>query len=87
MRIRPLVVSAMLAVGLVAAGGAVSAATAESTAVAAACKYRRVGNVWKCVTPGSFCPKAARLKIGYGKNGKRYRCVRYANGKWRWKRA
>jgi hypothetical protein len=54
----------------------------------AACTYRRVGQSWKCITPGAYCPKAAHLKIGYAKvTGKRYRCSRYANGQWRWKRA
>lgn len=88
MRIRSILASAMLAVGLVAAAGAVSAASAESTTAVAACKYRRAGSVWKCITPGAYCPKAAHGRYGYDKyKNRRYRCVKYPNGKWRWKRA
>lgn len=62
--------------------------TAVSAEVASACKYRRTGNVWRCVTPGAYCPRAAHGRYGYAKStGKRYRCVRYSSGKWRWKRA
>jgi hypothetical protein len=95
-RIRPLLTAAALAAGLLAAPGLATAAAADATMVAghahasagAACTYRRVGNTWRCVTPGAYCPKAAHLKIGYAKvTGKRYRCSRYANGQWRWKRA
>lgn len=96
MRIRPLLTAAALAAGLIAAPG-ISTAAAADTAMAAghthavgaaACTYRRVGNSWRCITPGAYCPKAAHLKIGTDKyNGRRYRCVRYANGQWRWKRA
>lgn len=52
-----------------------------------ACTYRRDGKVWRCVTPGAYCPKAAHLHYGYAKvTGKRYKCLRYSNGAWRWKR-
>jgi len=95
MRIRSLATSIVLAAGLLVAPGAVSAASAGVqvsapsgvATAAAACKYRRVGDTWHCVTPGAFCPKAARGKYGYAKGtNRRYKCVRYSNGRWRWKR-
>jgi hypothetical protein len=72
-----------------AATPAVVSASAPTVHAAAACTYRRSGNVWKCVTPGAYCPKAARGKYGYGKTApaKRYKCSQYPNGQWRWKRA
>lgn len=78
------------ATAVVLAGGL--AATAEAAPIqvlaAAACHAHKVGGHWSCVTPGSYCPKAAHGKIGYAKKtSKRYRCAKYSNGRWRWKRA
>lgn len=96
MRIQSMLATAVLAGGLLVAPGAAAAESAAAqtatpagaATIAAACKYRRVGNTWRCITPGAYCPKAAHLRYGYAKStGKRYRCVRYSNGKWRWKRA
>lgn len=91
--LRKLLVTA--ATGLVATGVVTgvtvpaNAAQASAPAVSAArCHSHKVHQHWECVTPGSYCPKAARLHYGYAyKTGKRYRCVRYTNGQWRWKRA
>ncbi|RFU41412.1 hypothetical protein DZF91_11930 [Actinomadura logoneensis] len=91
--LRKLLVTA--ATGLVAtavvtapADAAVASARTPAPAVSAArCHSHKVGKHWECVTPGSYCPKAAHLHYGYAyKTGKRYRCVRYPNGQWRWKR-
>ncbi|MEV0971399.1 hypothetical protein [Microtetraspora glauca] len=91
---------AVIATGLLAgpapASAAVSVAAPASAAVSvaapafvsAACGVQRVGDHWNCVTPGAYCPAAAHGKYGYDKyKGRKYRCVRYSNGKWRWKRA
>ncbi|MBG0824771.1 hypothetical protein HS048_29135 [Planomonospora sp. ID91781] len=52
-----------------------------------ACAYWRDGRVWRCITPGAYCPKAARTRYGYAKvTGRRYKCSVYDNGQWRWKR-
>ncbi|MGW4412629.1 hypothetical protein ACWEJ6_52175 [Nonomuraea sp. NPDC004702] len=55
-------------------------------AYAASC-YKRDGNVWRCVTPGAYCPAAAHGKYGYSTTKVRYRCSEYSNHQWRWKRA
>lgn len=58
---------------------------------AASCKPHKVPkkSYWVCVTPGAYCPTAAHSKYGYGKAAphRRYKCLKYSNGKWRWKRA
>lgn len=92
-----LAVAGLLAVGLVApavpATASSSPTSVTSVSVAAAakpCKAHKPKkkNYWVCVTPGSYCPKAARKKYGYAyKTNKRYRCSEYSNGQWRWKRA
>ncbi|MBG0825757.1 hypothetical protein HS048_34295 [Planomonospora sp. ID91781] len=88
------IVSAALAASALAVPVAVAPASATvvsaPTAVAmAACTYRRVGQHWNCITPGAFCPKAARGKSGYAKvTSKRYRCTwKSADPYWRWRRA
>lgn len=95
MRIRSLVSSLALAGGLLiapataaTATAAAHAATPQAVATSAACTYRRSGAVWKCITPGAYCPKAAHYKYGYAKvTNRRYKCSIYSNGQWRWKRA
>ena len=73
----------------VAATTPASAATvAPAAATAHACTYRRDGNIWRCVTPGAYCPAAAHGRYGYAKStGRRYKCSPYDKGTWRWKRA
>ena len=87
---RLLVSAALVGTALVAPAVAAvpaSATTAHVNAYAASC-YQRSGNHWNCVTPGAYCPKAARGKYGYAKvTKKRYKCSEYDNGQWRWKRA
>ena len=59
-------------------------------AEAATCHAHKVSghSYWTCITPGSYCPKAAHLHYGYAKTtNRRYKCSRYSNGAWRWKRA
>ncbi|TXK35123.1 hypothetical protein [Nonomuraea sp. C10] len=81
-------VAALSALAPAAAHAAVYAPVATAQSSAAACKYKRDGNVWRCVTPGAYCPKAARNKIGYAKaTKKRYKCSQYTKTTWRWKRA
>lgn len=82
-----LVGSAMIAptaVGAVHAATTVSAPVATSTA---GCAYRRDGQVWRCITPGAFCPAAAHGKYGYAKvTNKKYRCIKASGDiRWRWK--
>jgi hypothetical protein len=92
--LKRVLVSAALAGGLLVAPVAASApafAAVQTHAAesSSACTYRRDGNVWRCITPGAFCPKAAHGKIGYAKaTNKRYRCT-YKNSDpyWRWRRA
>ncbi|MFC5181926.1 hypothetical protein [Actinomadura harenae] len=92
MRTRLLVTAAtgLMATGVVTGVTAASANAAPApapTVSAARCHSHKVHQHWECVTPGSYCPKAAHLRYGYAyKTGKRYRCVRYTNGQWRWKR-
>ncbi|MEU6725449.1 hypothetical protein ABZ917_17215 [Nonomuraea wenchangensis] len=87
--LRRLLVSAVLAGSALA--GPVAASTpalAATQAHASACTYKRDGNVWRCVTPGAYCPKEARNRYGYAKvTGKRYKCSQYTRTTWRWKRA
>jgi len=49
---------------------------------APSCTVQRDGNVWLCITPGAFCPKAAHKLYGYSK-GKmiRNRCTWYASSR------
>lgn len=92
-RMRSRLVAAAIAVAAlsVAAPPAQAAVHTPAAAVqshAVACKYKRDGKVWRCVTPGAYCPKAARGKYGYAKvTKKRYKCVKYSKTTWRWKRA
>jgi hypothetical protein len=82
----------ILGAGLVSAPAS-AAPAAPAVAAAATCHAHKVKGTshWTCITPGSYCPKAAHKKIGYSKQSvkhKRYRCSYYAsNGRWRWKRA
>jgi len=90
--IAALVLAAGLSAPAVAAPAAPSAVSVEIQVAKAAkpCKAKKKPgkNYWVCVTPGSYCPKAARKKYGYAyKTMKRYRCSKYPNGQWRWKRA
>ncbi|WP_433145154.1 hypothetical protein ACQPZ8_01555 [Actinomadura nitritigenes] len=78
----------LLATGLAAAPA--DAATGAPTMTAARCHAHKASghSYWTCITPGSYCPAAAHKRYGYAyKTGKRYRCVKYSNGRWRWKRA
>lgn len=90
--LRRLLVSAALAgsalvVPAIAAVPA-SATTAQVNAYAASC-YKRDGNVWRCITPGAFCPQAAHNRYGYAKiTNRRYKCTYKNSGPyWRWRRA
>ena len=77
-----------LAVPVATSAPASAAAQAPAVVSAHACAYRRDGNVWRCVTPGAYCPKAAHGRYGYAKTtGKRYKCTQYTRTTWRWKRA
>jgi len=79
---------AALSVAAPPAQAAVHAPVASVQVSAVACKYKRDGKVWRCITPGAYCPKAARGKYGYAKvTKKRYKCVKYTKTTWRWKRA
>ena len=90
----PLIVALLFAAGLSApAVAAPSAPAAQVSVVQAAaakpCKAHKKPkkNYWVCVTPGSYCPKAAYKKYGYAyKTMRKYRCMEYDNGQWRWKR-
>ncbi|MET9339292.1 hypothetical protein [Nonomuraea sp. NPDC003804] len=88
---RLLVSAALIGSALVAPVAAslpASAAVGVSSASAAhACTYGRSGNVWRCVTPGAYCPLAAHNRYGYARaTSRRYKCSEYPNGQWRWKR-
>ncbi|NYF44557.1 hypothetical protein [Streptosporangium sandarakinum] len=93
--LRRLLVSAALAGSVLvvpAAALPASATAAQAPAAAAslsACTYRRDGNVWRCITPGAFCPSAARNRYGYAKvTNRRYKCLKVSGDtRWRWKRA
>lgn len=79
---------APLAASAAVSGPASAAAYAPTVVAAQACTYRRSGNVWRCITPGAYCPKEAHGRYGYSKTtGARYRCTQYDKGSWRWKRA
>lgn len=81
-------VAALSVAAPVAAQAAVHAPAAAVQSHAVACKYKRDGKVWRCITPGAYCPKAARNRYGYAKvTKKRYKCTRYTKTTWRWKRA
>jgi hypothetical protein len=87
--LKRLIVAAALAGSALAVPVAVSvpASAAVQTVSAHACTYKRDGNVWRCVTPGAYCPTAARSRYGYAKvTNRRYKCSVYDNGQWRWKR-
>ncbi|GGT42735.1 hypothetical protein GCM10010176_102810 [Nonomuraea spiralis] len=85
---RLLVSAALVGSALVSpAVAAVPASAAVHVNAATSC-YRQVGTHWACVTPGAYCPKAARNKNGYAKGtNRRYKCSEYSNHQWRWKRA
>ncbi|MEV1167418.1 hypothetical protein [Nonomuraea sp. NPDC049784] len=91
--LKRLLVSAALIGSALAAPAAISlpasAAIQASTQTSApSCTYKRDGNVWRCITPGAYCPKAAHNRYGYAKGtNKRYKCVQYTKTTWRWKRA
>jgi hypothetical protein len=77
--------AAVLSAGVVAAP-----AQAAPSAPLRACHAHKVTgkSYWTCVTPGSYCPANAHGKYGYAaKTGRKYRCLKYSNGRWRWKRA
>lgn len=89
--LRRLLVSAALIgsalVAPVAAALPASAVQVHVNATATACTYQRSGNHWNCVTPGAYCPKAARNRYGFAKaTNRKYQCSQYSNGQWRWKR-
>jgi hypothetical protein len=92
-RIAATAVSVAVLAGGLAVGGTVEAGiqgSGVSADSAARCHAQQVPHTkhWTCVTPGSYCPKAAHGRYGYAvKTHKRYRCVKYSNGRWRWKRA
>lgn len=70
----------------VAASLPASAAVQAHASTTASC-YRQVGSHWACVTPGAYCPKAARSRYGYAAvTNRKYKCSVYSNGQWRWKR-
>ncbi|MFF5245033.1 hypothetical protein ACFY3V_12215 [Streptosporangium sp. NPDC000095] len=88
-----LVGSALIAPAAVALPASAATLHAQTPAVSAgahaACQYRQDKQVWRCITPGAFCPKAARGKYGYAKvTNRKYRCL-YKNSDpyWRWRRA
>lgn len=90
--LRRLIVTAALAASTLAVPAAISAAPAgaatahaASAQTAASC-YRRDGNVWRCITPGAFCPAAAHGRYGYAKvTNRRYKC-KSSSPRWRWLR-
>ena len=88
-----LIAAAIVVAALSALAPAAHAATSAATAgvaqsSAAACSYQRVGNTWRCITPGAYCPRAAHFKYGYAKvTSRKYRCSQYTSTTWRWKRA
>ncbi|MCO6007442.1 hypothetical protein NE236_20910 [Actinoallomurus purpureus] len=82
--------AAVLAGGLTAATGTAQAGIQGSGYGVQRCHAHKVSHTkhWTCVTPGSYCPAAAHGHYGYAvKTSRKYRCVRYPNGRWRWKRA
>ncbi|NUW35988.1 hypothetical protein HTZ77_31895 [Nonomuraea sp. SMC257] len=90
--LRRLLVTAALAGSVLAVpvATALPASAAVPSSVAAhACTYQRDGNVWRCITPGAFCPKAARDRYGYAKaTNRRYKCLdKNDDPYWRWRRA
>ncbi|MEU5869887.1 hypothetical protein ABZ815_52625 [Nonomuraea sp. NPDC047529] len=88
--LRRLLVSTLLAGSalVVPAVAAVPASAAVRVNAAATSCYRQAGTHWACVTPGAYCPKAARNKYGYTQGtNRRYKCSEYSNHQWRWKRA
>ena len=84
---RLLVSAALVGSALAAPVAASLPASATVQAHASASCYRQVGSHWTCVTPGAYCPKAARGKYGYSTVASRkYKCSQYSNKQWRWKR-
>ncbi len=88
----PLIAALLFAAGLsapaVAAPAAPAAAVQELRQKPCKAHKKPKKNYWVCVTPGSYCPKAAYKKYGYAyKTNRLYRCMQYSNGRWRWKRA
>ncbi len=90
--LRRLLAATLLAASTLAVPAAVASAPAgaatihTATASAAASCYRRDGNVWRCITPGAFCPAAAHGKYGYARTtNRRYKC-KSSSPRWRWLR-
>jgi len=82
---------ATTATAAVLLAGAAVPAQAAPTAVAA-CHAHKVAkkSYWTCVTPGAYCAASAHGKVGYAKPSvkhRKYKCLKYSNGRWRWKRA
>lgn len=76
------------AAATVLSAGLTAPAHSSVAAPARACHAHKVKDHWECITPGSYCPANAHGKYGYAaKTGKLYKCLRYSNGRWRWKRA
>jgi hypothetical protein len=78
------------AVTMLSGGVAVVGAGVMASPASAACHAHKVSGTshWTCITPGSYCSAAAHKHYGYAvKTGKRYRCTKYSNGRWRWKRS
>lgn len=79
--------AAVLATNVTAIASA-GAATGPATVNAPRCTAHQVGKQWACITPGSYCPAAAKNAYGYPVKAKqRYRCTQYPDHHWRWKMA
>lgn len=83
---------ATTATAVVLLGGFAVPADAAPTAAVATCHAHKVAHksYWTCVTPGAYCAASAHNKVGYAKPSvkhRKYKCLRYSNGRWRWKRA
>jgi hypothetical protein len=63
---------------------AMTSQAAGVTGLGGPCHAERAGNHWTCVTPGAHCAAAGQSGED---DGHRYTCARYADGRWRWRRA
>jgi len=80
------VAAAVLATNVTATASA-GAATGPATVKAPPCTAHQVGKQWACITPGAYCPAAAKNMYGYPVKSKlRYRCTLYPDRHLRWKR-
>lgn len=80
--LRRLLATAALVGATLIAPASIGLASADTAQ--AACQYRQAGTVWKCITPGAFCPAAAHSRYGYAKvTNKKYRC-KSSSPRWRW---